>query len=78
MPEAAIGKVTAVIDEYHARYGMDPRENCKRSRQAGSHISKPTCVYDDKFETLQEVERRTLNQSAIGTRRGDGELGPGL
>ena len=72
VPESAADQITAVIDQYVDRYGMDPTELCAQTRQAGSAISTRTCEYGDKYDTLQEVQRETEYQSTFGTRRGAG------
>lgn len=69
VPENAAPRVQAEIDQYVERYGTDPMDQCRKSRQAGSHISKGTCIFDDKYHTLQEFERETATQATIGTRR---------
>lgn len=69
VPEQTAPKVTAVIDQYVEKYGMDPTEHCLKTRQAGSHISKATCVFDDKYHTLLELDQEAANQATLGTRR---------
>ena len=80
VPDSAAPQITAVIDQYVDRYGMDPKELCEKTRQAGSAISVRTCEYGDKYDTLQEVQRETEYQSTMGTRRGvgGGEFHPGF
>jgi hypothetical protein len=74
VPEKAAPQVIGIIDEFERKYGEATIE-CRPSRQAGSHISVETCEYGDKWDTLQELEKRLENQSTMGTRRFDGEIG---
>ena len=69
VPENAAPQVQAIIDQYVERYGVDPSDQCRKSRQAGSHIAKATCIFDDKYHTLQEFERESATQATIGTNR---------
>lgn len=75
-PEDVADQLTAYIDTFEAEFG-ESRIQCRKSRQAGSHISTDVCEFGDKWDTLREVEERLQNQASMGTRRGDGEISVG-